>query len=424
MSPAGSFTAPPGFRESPMRPLGVDEVVASTYIIRDEIARTDDGIVFEARDMMLDRLVALKLAWRDPGNPSLIAEARRCAAVRAPCAVQIHGMGTHNGVEFAVGERVTGRQLAAEVTRPLAGDLYISRLRTLTSAVTYAHEAGIAVGSLSGHTVLVAPEERLVLGRLSLSQVSAFGRHVEICAPEVARGEVSPDDPAAAEALDLYALGCIAIEMASGKAPFADRDHQIELNNHAVDEAPRLAQLRPDLPGELSDLVEWLLDKQPAARPRSARDVLSQIDAIIERGADARTLRVLIVDGDASRARWFWSLVRRAHAGAVVETAAEGTDAAHKLNRDQPDVVFIDAALKGVMNALELCMYARGLIAGARSRLVIVGTLSDRDRSMFAEAEVAAIPRDGQLANAVLDNVRAAAAAQPKRRKARTTVSG
>src|SRR5262249_59525524 len=103
------FSAPAGFRESPTRPLGVDEVVASTYIVRDEIARTDDGIVFEARDMMIDRLVALKLAWRDPGNPSLIAEARRCAAVRAPCAVQIHGMGTHNGVEFAIGERGTGQ---------------------------------------------------------------------------------------------------------------------------------------------------------------------------------------------------------------------------------------------------------------------------------------------------------------------------
>src|SRR5262249_8020177 len=119
-----------------------------------------------------------------------------------------------------------------------------------------------------------------------------------------------------------------------------------------------------------------------------------------------------------------WSLVRRAHAGAVVETAGEGTDAAHKLNRDQPDVVFIDAALKGVMNALELCMYARGLTAGARTRLVIVGELSDRDRSMFTEAEVAAIPHDADLANAILDQVRAAAAVQPKRRKAPTTVSG
>src|SRR5262245_56916604 len=227
MSRSGSFTAPPGFRESPTKPLGSGEVVASTYMIREEIARTDDGIVYEARDMMLDRPVAFKLAWRDPGTPSLIAEARRCAAVNAPCAVQIHGMGTHNGVEFAVGERVLGRLLAIEVASPLSTELYITRLRTLMSAVVRAHEAGIAVGELSGATVLVAPEDRLVLGRLSLSQVPAFGRHAQLCAPEIVSREVQPDDPAAAEALDLYALGCIAIELACGKRPFADEDTRL-----------------------------------------------------------------------------------------------------------------------------------------------------------------------------------------------------
>src|SRR5215831_13014768 len=112
MGRSGSFQAPPGFRDSPTRGLAYGDVVSSTYSIREEIARTETGLVFEARDMMLDRLVALKLAWRDPGLPSLILEARRCAAVRDPCAVSIHGMGNHQGTEFVVGERVTGRMLA------------------------------------------------------------------------------------------------------------------------------------------------------------------------------------------------------------------------------------------------------------------------------------------------------------------------
>src|SRR5260221_6121516 len=122
---SGTFAAPAGFRESPLRPLAHGEVVASTYAIRDELTRTDTGVVFEARDMMLDRPVAFKLAWRDPGTPSLIAEARRCAAVRDACAVQVHGMGSHNGVEFVVGERVEGRLLREELVRPLAEELYL-----------------------------------------------------------------------------------------------------------------------------------------------------------------------------------------------------------------------------------------------------------------------------------------------------------
>src|ERR1043165_2204574 len=222
MARSGSFEAPPGVRDSPTRGVSHGEVVASTYAIRDEIARTETGVVFEARDMMLDRLVALKLAWRDRGMPSLILEARRCAAVRDPCAVAIYGMGNHQGVEYVVGERVTGRLLGEVLARPPGPAEHLARFRTLVAAVTRAHEAGIAVGDISGSTVLVTEDSRMVLGRVSLSQVPAFGPLGQILAPEVVRGEVEASDPSAAEAIDLYGLGCIAIEMARGHRPVFD----------------------------------------------------------------------------------------------------------------------------------------------------------------------------------------------------------
>lgn len=423
MARSGSFQAPPGFRDSPTRGVSHGEVVASTYAIRDEIARTDTGVVFEARDMMLDRLVALKLAWRDPGMPSLILEARRCSAVRDPCAVAIYGMGNHQGVEYVVGERVTGRMLGEVIAQPPAAPEHLARFRTLVAAVTRAHEAGIAVGDISGATVIVAEESRMVLGRLSLSQVPAFGPLGQILAPEVVRGEVEASDPSAAEAIDLYGLGCIAIEMARGYRPVFDRE--AELRRHAHEPPLRLADLRPELPVELSDLVEWMLEKRPAARPRSARDVLAQLDAIIDRlGTATRSLRVLVVDDDAARGRWLWSLARRAHPAAQVEIASEGTEAAHKLNRDLPDLVFVDAALRGVMNAYELCMYARGMETDHNAQLVLIGQTAERDRTLFADAAVPCLPEDPQLASAVLDRVRRVALDPPRRRRPRTTVSG
>src|SRR5215470_16357935 len=197
MGRSGSFQAPPGFRDSSTRVLNQGDVVASAYTVRNEIARTDTGVVYEARDMMIDRLVALKLAWRDPGLPSLILEARRCAAVRDPCAVAIYGMGNHQGVEYVVGERVLGPLLGEVVARPPGPAEHLARFRTLVAAVTRAHEAGIAVGDISGSTVLVAEDNRMVLGRLSLSQVPAFGPLGQILAPEVVRGEVEPSDPSA-----------------------------------------------------------------------------------------------------------------------------------------------------------------------------------------------------------------------------------
>ncbi|HUJ59895.1 MAG TPA: hypothetical protein VLX92_15430 [Kofleriaceae bacterium] len=436
MTRTGSFNAPAGFRDSPARALAPGEVVASTYQVRDEIARTDTGVVFEARDMMLDRLVALKLAWRDPGTPSLITEARRCASVRDSCAVQVHGMGSHNGVEYAIGERVLGRMLRDELSARLAPEIYLSRLRTLVAAVSRAHEAGIAVGEISGATVLVCPagpaqpgrlvrpDDRVVLGRLSLSQVPAFGPHGQILAPEVVRGDVAASDPLAAEAIDVYGLGCLAIELACGQPPFADPDSHVELHGHATAAPPRLGDLRPELPGELSDLVESLLAKHAPHRPRSVQDVLAQLDAIIERArGGTNPVRVLIVEDDATRARWLWSLVRRAHAAAIVEIASEGTDAAHKLNRDQPDLVFVDAQLKGVMNALELCMYVRGLETGFRSQLFLIGAVTERDRVLLAEAAVRFVPDDSHLPAALLDLVRARIAERPRSRT-RSTISG
>ena len=409
------------------------EVLGSTYELGDEIAHTETGVVYEARDMLLDRLVALKLA---AGKQSLVVEARRCAAVRDPCAVQVHGMGVHRGAEYAIAERVTGKLLHEEVGRaPLPIDLYLARLRTLIAAVVRAHEAGIAVGDISGSTVLVVPDAvlkntvraRLVLGRLSLSQVPAFGPHGQILAPEVVRGEVEASDPAAAEMIDLYGLGCIAIEMACGTPPFAAADREVELQGHASSPPPRIGDLRPDLPGELSDLVEWMLAKQPLSRPRSAQDVLAQVEAVIERSAAVtRTMRVLIVDADAARARWLWNLVRRAHSATVVETANDGSDAAHKLNRDQPDLVFVNVNLGGVMNALELCMYARGLDMWDQEtgRLFLLGTVPERDVVLFEEVNVEVIQDTADLPGEILDRVRAAMHAKPRARWARTTVSG
>ena len=425
VSISGRFTPPPGFRESPQPSLAAGEVVASTYQVRHEIGRTDTGVVFEARDMLLDRLVAMKVAWRDPDLPPLLGEARRCSLVRDPCSVAIYGMGHHNGLEFAVAERVLGRLLADHLKDGgLPHDIFLTKFRTLIAAVARAHEAGIAVGDISGHTILVCDDGRMVLGRLSLSQIPAFGPRGVIVAPEVIRGEVDAGDPAAAEAIDLYGLGCVAIELARGNPPFSDTEYDL-LRGHAHEPPPRIADMRPDLPNELSDLVEWLLAKRPQMRPYSAKDVLAQVDALVERlGTKSRSIRILIVDDDTARARWAWSLARRADASVVVEIASEGTDAAHKLNRDHPDLVFIDAALTGVMNALELCMYARGLESEHVAKLILVGNVSERDRVLFESASVTFIPEDEDLANNILDRVRASVAEMPRKRRPRNTISG
>jgi len=74
------------------------------------------------------------------------------------------------------------------------------------------------------------------------------------------------------------------------------------------------------------------------------------------------------------------------------------------------------------MNALELCMYTRGL-EGPRGKLFLIGEVAERERALFDAAEVTYLPDDVTVASAVLDRVRASANA-PSRRKKRTTVIG
>ncbi len=76
------------------------------------------------------------------------------------------------------------------------------------------------------------------------------------------------------------------------------------------------------------------------------------------------------------------------------------------------------------MNALELCMYARGLEIAQIPQLVVIGEVPERDRVLLETASVPFIPDDAALAKTILERVRAAAAETPRRRKARPTVSG
>lgn len=354
--------------------LSPGAIVGGCYAIRGEIASSPTGTVYEARDMILERPVALKVGR--PDALSLILESRRISDVRDSCAVAIHALGRHDGHEFVVAERVTGALLRD--TTQLSTEAFLARLRAIAAAVV---RAGTRIGDLSGGSILLVGE-RVVFGALSLSQVPIGPREID----------------------DLYGLGCVAIEMAGGlPAPGDDT------------RPPRIADLRPDLPVELSDLVEWCLATHP---PTSMQDALCQLDAIIERAHHRRPTRVLIVDDDGFRARKLWSLARRAHPGAIVETASEGSDAAHKLVRDHPELVIIDGELRGAMTALELCRYARNL--DVHSTLVVIGG-TEHGLATFAAERLA---DDGALPHAVQERVRAAAADRPARKKRPTMITG
>jgi len=391
-----TFEAPAGFRDSPQPALSAGEVVSSTYHIRRDLLRTESGQVFVAWDMLLERAVALKLAWRDPGAPSLVGEARLCARVAHEAAVAIYGVGTHRGVEYVAAERTEGTILRDHAAvyqsagTAMPPSEVIETLRAVARAVAAAHGQGIALGDVSPETVLITTARRIVLGRLSLSQVPSVGADGTSWAPEVITGQCNPADPEAAVAIDLYGLGCTAVELATGRPPYLGANVKGTQLGHVHERPPMLGERRPDLPVELSDLVAELLAKTPSARPPSAEAVVAQLESIAERAsATRRILRVLVVDHDQDRVRALWSVIRRAHPRASVDAATDGNDAAAKLRRDHPDVVIVEAGLIGPMNALELFMYVSGLEDIRGTALVaIADQLDPRDAALFGQMGV------------------------------------
>ncbi len=393
-----TFQAPAGFRDSPESALNVGEVVNSTYTVRRELVRGDGGSVFEVWDMLVERAAVLKLAWRDPGTPSLVAEARRCSAVaaRGNAAATVFGVGNHRSAEYLAGEYVEGvtardhlRAIAASGARPSASEL-VTLVLAAARALASVHQAGFAVGDLAPETVLITGEGRVVFGRFSLGQVAGLGPAGVCLAPEVVTGARSAADPAAVAAIDLYGLGALAIELALGQPLFAGDTIKAVMFGHVHQRPPALAEVRTDLPVELADLVAELLAKDPVARPLDAASVVEQLEIVNERAqAGRRSVRVLIVDDDGDRVRQLWSAVRRAHPRSQVDAARDGREAAGKLTRDRPDLVLIDATLGAMntgMNALELIMYARGLDEMKGALLVVTGDgMSDGDAVMLAQ---------------------------------------
>jgi CheY-like chemotaxis protein len=408
--------------------------VGSQYQIRRELARADAGAVFEAWDMLLERGAALKIAWRDPGTAALLPEARRCGSIKGDGAVAIYGLGNHKGSEYVAGELISGVTLARHVSAyhqagaPPPSHEVMELVVSLARSVAAAHRARVAVGEVSGETVLVTPERRTVLGRFSLSQVPAIGASDVCWAPEVITGQVSAADPQAAAGIDLYGLGCAAVELATGQPPYLGDSVKATLFGHVHHRPPVIAELRNDLPVELSDLVVELLAKSPAQRPAQAEAVVDQLIAIQERAsATRRIVRVLVVDDDSERVRQLWSVVRRGHARATVDAAADGSDAANRVRRDRPDLIVIDVTIGGAMNALELCMLLANLEEARGAVIVAVGErFEPRDAQVLAQAGVHhTLVRDNTLAPTLIELVRRTASlAKFARPVGRITVSG
>jgi serine/threonine-protein kinase len=259
--------------------------VVPGYEILGELGRGGMGVVFQARRLKLNRVVALKmvLAGGHAGPDDLarfLAEAEAVAALQHPHIVQLHDFGEHNGLPFFTLEFVPGGSLADKLRgTPLQPKEAARVVEQLAQAVQYAHGKGIVHRDLKPANVLLAEggtpkvtdfglAKRVEVGS-GLTATGAILGTPSYMAPEQAGGHGKRVGPAA----DVYALGAILYECLTGRPPFrAATAFDTVLQVLSAEPVPP-GRLLPGLPRDLETVCLKCLHKERNKRYASAAEL-------------------------------------------------------------------------------------------------------------------------------------------------------
>ena len=253
-------------------------VFGNRYTLGERIAVGGMGEVWEATDQVLGRIVAIKLLSPGLADQSgfeqrFREEARNTAALSHPNIAAVYDYGEDAGANWLVMELVKGEPLSHLISEqgPLGPERTISVISQAAHALQAAHDRGVIHRDVKPANILVKPSGEVKLTDFGISRATD-------AAPITRTGEVmgtaqyiSPEQAtgqAVSPASDIYALGCVAYEMLTGRRPFDEGSPVATAMAHVTTPPPPL----PDtVPPALAQVVMSCLAKDPADRPKSAR---------------------------------------------------------------------------------------------------------------------------------------------------------
>ena len=309
------------------------------YEIQAPLGAGGMGEVYRARDMRLDRTVAIKiLASTLSDNPELKQrferEARTISALQHPHICVLHDVGhdAASGTDFLVMEYLEGETLADRLRkRPLPLSEQLKIAIEVADALAAAHGAGIVHRDLKpGNVILTKSGAKLLdfglakpLSPVGASSASSsapsFTAAKTLSAPSPINSPLtthgtmvgtiqymSPEQIEGREAdarSDIFAFGSMLYEMASGKRPFEGRS-QIKIASAILeDHPPALSSLRPEIPAALDRLIMTCLSKDPRERFQCAHDLKLELSWLGESGKQDTP-----VPGASTNARAWWAI--------------------------------------------------------------------------------------------------------------------
>lgn len=254
--------------------------LSGRYTLTEPIASGGMGEVWQARDSVLGRTVAVKVLRPNVDDEPQFAErfrdeARHAAGLSQPNIATVYDYGEDQGTAYLVMELVPGTPLSQLIaTRGALGPTVTrSVIGQAALALAAAHEAGVIHRDVKPGNIIVTPDGVAKLTDFGIARAmdsTSLTRPGEVIGtPHYLSPEQAIGQPATG-ASDLYALGCVAHEMLTGRRPF-DAGTPVATALAQIHDAP--PPLPIDVPADLRQVVEQCLDKDPARRPRSAAAV-------------------------------------------------------------------------------------------------------------------------------------------------------
>jgi serine/threonine protein kinase len=272
----------------------IDQVIDKKYHILRKIGEGGMGSVFLARDMVLDREVALKIINPNLANDTKLlsrfkVEAIAQAKFNHPNIVVLYDFSQSGNIFYIVMEYIKGKSLR-QILRE-EGALPIQRVinifRQILSAISYAHKFKVIHRDLKPENILLTEDDTVkisdfgiakVFGVEGLTSAGAVIGTPWYSAPEQILGKKID------ERTDLYSLGVTLFEMLTGKVPFeSTTGSQYEIiRAHIEKSPPSLRSINPSIPVELEKIVFKALEKNPEKRFKNADEFLSAIQEFVE----------------------------------------------------------------------------------------------------------------------------------------------
>ena len=276
------------------------------YEVRKAIGAGGMGEVYRAHDARLGRDVAIKVLPSSSAGVDALArferEARAVAALNHPNVLAIHDVGAEGSVHFVVTELLEGETLRARLAArgALAPAEAVSYGVQIARGLAAAHDRGIIHRDLKPDNIFTTRDGRIKIldfGIAIFDQASVpTGEQPPLTRTGLTMGTVgymSPEQllgqPATAQS-DLFSFGVVMHEMLAGSHPFARRTAP-EVQTAVLREDPAsLSRAVPGVSPSLVRVIERCLDKQPASRPESARDLAMFLEALGEAPAPVARL--------------------------------------------------------------------------------------------------------------------------------------